>query len=275
MGITFGLLDRLRSGGMFAGAGVKVLDIGSSNLYQAQFEQVRDFVLHFRPAEPKGELAAFAARIAKGSGYDPVKGGLNESFVGELLERCGIGYLSFDIAEGYRTEVLDLNRERLPKHRSGAFDVVLNIGTTEHVLNQYNSFEVIHDAARVGGYMVHQLPVAGFTDHGYFLYTGRMFFDLAGFNKYEVVDLWYDGPAGNDDLFTSVRAYQGYFPKLAALNDPSVAIPNCALTIILRKTRDTPFTACLETSTSVGQIPSKVRLAYAASAVAKAATVGP
>lgn len=273
MGITFSLLEKLREHGVWgSGTSWRVLDIGSSNLYGADEPGVLAFVRKFRSAvrETEPELAVFADRIAKGSLYDSVKGGLNEAFAGEVLERCGVDYLSFDIARGYKTEILDLNRQSLPAKYKKTFDAVLNIGTTEHVLNQYNSFEVIHDATKVGGYIVHQLPVAGFTDHGYFVYTGRLFFDIAAANGYEIVDLWYDGPAGNDELFTSIRSYEEYFPQLKQISG-SVPVPNCAITIILRKTQDRPFAACLETTTSVGKIPDGVRQDYQKSLVARIA----
>jgi len=273
MGITFGLIDKLRDCDVFAAPGCSVLDIGSSNLYQADVEQVQRFLRHFRAADLDADLHTFAERLAAGSHYDPVSGGTNDFFAGELLERCGMQYLSFDIADGYKTRIFDLNSDSLdPKHR-GAFDVVLNIGTTEHLINQLNAFDVIHDAVKPGGYIVHQLPVAGFTDHGYFLYTGRMFFDMASFNNYDIADLWYEGPAGDDDVYQSVRSYAHYFPKLKMLPTPEVKVPNCAITIIFRKTGTGPFKPCLETSTSVGNIPSAVKLRYAGGLVAKATKV--
>lgn len=271
MGISFGFLEKLRAGGLLQ-VGSRVLDIGSSNLYDAQAGQLLDFVSHYAPMRSDAKAGIFAERLARGSAYDPATGGLNEAFAGELLNYCGINYLSFDIAAGYKTEIFDLNRQKLPNKYRSAFDVVINCGTTEHVLNQYNSFEVIHDAARVGGHIVHSLPVAGFTDHAYFVYTGRMFFDLAGYNGYEIVDLCYDGVTNSDDLLKSVRSYKSYFPKLAdlATQDP-IKIPNCSLTIIYRKTKSAPFKACLETSTSVGAIPADVHSSYQADGQAAAA----
>ena len=262
MGISFNLLERLRSDGLFR-KGCRILDIGSSNLYNAPLESVQAFIGEFNASLPTASTRALAEKLAKGSTYDPKTGGANNAFAGELLEACGFSYLAFDIADGYRTQIFDLNREPLGDAHRGAFDIVLNIGTTEHVLNQHNSFEIIHDAAKIGAYIVHQLPTAGFTDHAYFVYTGRLFFDLAGYNEYEIVDVWYDGPAGEDDLLTSVRAYKSYFPKLAELADfPAINIPNVALNVVYRKTKNKPFKACLEMSTSVGNIPSAVHKAY-------------
>jgi hypothetical protein len=44
-----------------------------------------------------------------------------------------------------------LNHEPTPQKFVGDFDLVVNFGTTEHLLNQYNAFKVIHDATKVGG----------------------------------------------------------------------------------------------------------------------------
>jgi O-methyltransferase len=179
-------------------------------------------------------------------------------------------YLAFDIFQGYGTEILDLNVATLPAQYRGHFDAVINSGTTEHVLNQYNSFKTIHEATRVGGCMVHALPASGFTDHGYFTYTGRMFFDLASYNGYEIVDFYYDGPAGTDDLYQSSRSYAGSIEHLG--KDLSglkpAAIPNYSLVVILRKVHDAPFRACLETSTTAGAVTDDVRTAYAEPAAA-------
>jgi tetratricopeptide (TPR) repeat protein len=270
MGITYALLEKLRTRGVFGDGGARVLDIGSSNLYLAKPGQVTDFVGRFSTGVQGSDLAGFAERLAKGSAYDPIKGGINQAYVGELIERCGMQYLAFDIFQGYGTEILDLNVAALPEKYRGHFDAVINSGTTEHVLNQYNSFKTIHEATRVGGCMVHALPASGFTDHGYFTYTGRMFFDLASYNGYEIVDFYYDGPAGTDDLYQSTRSYAKSIEHLnKALEQLKPAgIPNYSLVVILRKVHDAPFKACLETSTTVGPVTDDVRTAYTAASTA-------
>jgi hypothetical protein len=271
MGITMGLMKQLKERNVLSRSGLKVLDIGSSNLYQATAKEITDYVTAFGGAENPAALNKFAQRLAKGSAYDSVTGGINESFAGELIERCGMSYLSMDIAKGYKTEVMDLNREDLPTQHQGAYDVVMNIGTTEHVFNQYNSFKVVHEAAHVGSYMVHQLPASGYTDHGYYMYAGRFFFELAAYNKYEITDVWYDGPAGDDDLYLSLRRYAALNPAvLAKLSMESpVKIPNYMITVIYKKTQNLAFAGALETSTSVGDIPVSVSSAYAASTTDK------
>ena len=71
----------------------------------------------------------------------------------------------------------------------GHYDVVFNFGTTEHIFNQWNCFEFMHDAAKVGRVCSHQLPASGYLDHGYYCYTPLFFREMAQANGY-VVGTW-------------------------------------------------------------------------------------
>lgn len=245
MGITLSKLQKLREIGALSDKG-SVLDIGSSNLYSADVASLQRFAGDFG-----AELDHHSAeRLAHGSAYGP-NGGLNESFVGELLEKVGLIYLAFDIANGYRTRIFDLNREAIPENLRGSFDAVLNFGTTEHVINQLNSFRVIHDATKVGGYIVHELPTVGYVDHGYFCYTPRLFFDLAVQNEYEIVSFAYQASSQGNDINSIVRDYRAFFPSLAQAKLIDLTPPTVSSLIVLRKTKEAPFRLSLETGTSV------------------------
>ncbi|MBN9520382.1 hypothetical protein J0H58_17945 [bacterium] len=248
--------------------GLRILDIGSSNLYSAPADGVREFLAKYNPAFP--DAARLAERLAEGSYVDPVTGARNGAFVGELFEAAGMEYLSFDIAKGYKTEVLDFNQQSLPDRHRGAWDLILNFGTTEHVLHQYNSFKIIHEAARVGGTMWHQLPSLGFVDHCYFTYKPRFFFELAGYNEYELVDFWY-GAGGQSRLMDVVKDYASYFPVLGRYaDDPgsspqpveNLVLTNVCANALYRKVKDRPFMGTIERSTSVGEVPDDVMAAY-------------
>jgi len=274
MGITMSALQRLDSYGLF-GAGKKILDFGSSNLYSASTSEVEKFVRDHNPIKCQEDMGRWAEQLAAGSSYHSANGGQNASFVGELFDAAGMFYQSIDIAHGYKTTVVDLNREAIPAPFVGMFDTVLNFGTSEHILNQLGTFRAIHDATKVGGAIVHQLPSVGYVDHGYFTYTSRFFFDLAGYNSYQIVDYWLDMGSGNENVFQTARQYRSYFPKL----DETLArvgkerreteldnlnVPTVALNIVFIKTNETPFMGAVEASTSVGDIPAEVRSAYQA-----------
>lgn len=264
MGIAFSYIQRMEELGLLRPGGMSILDIGSSNLYSASADAIKDFLRKYGPTSTGG-VEEFAARLAAGSAYDPVRGGLNEAFVGELFEKAGMEYQSLDIADGFRTTILDLNAAALPAALRGRFDLVLNHGTTEHILNQLNCFNVMHDAVKVGGYMYHALPALGFLNHGYVTYTGKCFFDLAGSNEYELVCCWFDGPGGRNSLYDSVQSYSHVFPALKATLDQAdateqgralraMSIPDIAINVVCRKVKDRRFQGALELSTSVGAI---------------------
>lgn len=282
MGIAFSYVRRMEELGLLRGSDLNVLDIGSSNLYSATSDEIKGFLRKYGALKPDG-MDAFAERLSYGSGYDPIKGGRNEAFIGELFEAAGMHYESFDIAAGYRTTVLDLNHAVLPQGLQRKFDLVMNFGTTEHILNQLNCFKVIHDATKVGGHIYHSLPAVGYVDHGYITYTGRCFFDVAGYNDYELVACWFDGPHGANNIFDSLRSYSGSFPALmkaleqfdqnGALRD--LVIPDIGINVVYRKTRDKPFWGALESSTSVGVIPGGVTAAYEGSGASLATGIPP
>ena len=81
MGVTFCSIRRLEKIGCFPRAGLRILDIGSSNLYQASEENILEFVQKYYREKP-GEHRALIQRLAAGSAYDPVHGGKNEAFLG-------------------------------------------------------------------------------------------------------------------------------------------------------------------------------------------------
>lgn len=272
MGISLAMIERMRSLGLFGNGRISVLDVGSSNLYSATASGIETFLRAYGAFDGP-DARAFAERLAAGSAYDASAGGINGSFVGELLERAGFAYSAIDIADGYRTTIVDLNHDAVPAEFAGRFDLVLNFGTTEHLLNQYNAFKVMHDSTKVGGYIVHSLPCVGYYNHGYFTYTPRCMFDLAGYNEYEVVDFRLEGPAGSNDLYAPIRDYQRYFPSLAVTLAESAGsaagrklanldLPDIGLLVVYRKVKSRPFAGALERSTSVGAVPTSVTDGY-------------
>ena len=278
MGITLGMIQKLQGLSLFEKGGISILDVGSSNLYSASSEGIVAFLSSFG-IPLTVEVERFAERLSQGSAYDPVSGGENNAFAGELFEKAGFRYEAIDIANGYRTTILDLNHESAPKPFIGTFDLVLNFGTTEHLLNQYNAFKVMHDAVKVGGYIINSLPCVGYSDHGYFTYTPRCMFDMAGYNEYELVVFCFEGPGSRNDLFAPLRNYQSYFPQLSATLTEldmselgkaigSLNIPDIGLLMICRKVKDRPFMGALERSTSVGTVPTSVTSGYEAGPVA-------
>jgi hypothetical protein len=100
----------------------------------------------------------------------------------------GFDYAAIDFG-GHRNSIaLDLNRDSVPGHLRGAFDFVVNAGTTEHVANQDNAFRVIHDLTADGGIMLHEVPSSGVEfNHGLIAYNPKFFHILCRDNAYRVL----------------------------------------------------------------------------------------
>jgi hypothetical protein len=135
-------------------------------------------------------------------------------------------------------------------------------------------FAAVHSAAKAGALILHSVPSIGYVDHGYFCYTSRFFFDLGGYNQYELVDMWYEGPASEENVFAAARQYKSYFPVLEERlkmigREPRetmldrLGIPTISINVLYRKQRELPFMGTVETSTSVGAVPTDVLMTYA------------
>lgn len=92
----------------------------------------------------------------------------NQRFIGgefatgkQHFEHCGMLHTSVDINGEDGALPLDLRRPELFSEFRCRYDVVTNLGVTEHVEpydNQYECFSVIHDVTRPGGIMIHMVP---------------------------------------------------------------------------------------------------------------------
>ena len=245
MGFAWSYMHKIESYSLVQ-KGTRLLDIGSSNLYGADAASLEEFINRYNPGS--SDATAIAQRLAAGSTYTADKGGTNEAFLGEVIDSAGMEYLSFDIANGYKTEIMDFNSRTLPAKHQNAWDLVLNFGTTEHILNQSNSFKIIHDATKIGGNIFHQLPSIGYVDHCYFTYSPKFFIEMAKLNNYEITDIWFDGPGQVNDLPQSAKSFASCFPILGqfvkdAKNSPlnSVKVPDVSINVLLKKVSNADF----------------------------------
>jgi SAM-dependent methyltransferase len=102
---------------------------------------------------------------------------------------CG-RYESID-ANGNGTVLADLN---LPLDEAAwtnlcRFDLVTNVGTTEHVFNLAQCWRTIHDLTAPGGYIFAEQPTQGYPDHGFYNLQPTFVHDLARHNSYKVEHL--------------------------------------------------------------------------------------
>jgi hypothetical protein len=201
--------------------GARVLEFGSQNIYgPLDPTAVQQFLdLFMGSARYSDDIAAHDVKVEV------------------LLRSAGFEYLAFDFFHHGRTIKFDLNQQSLPREQHGHFDVVTNLGTTEHVANQYNAFKVAHDALRVGGIMINDVPFFGSVDHSLVNYHPKFFTSLADNNEYDVLHF------GFSDIYESES--MSYFRNVdqasngANWNNKHVG---CALMrVIFRKTKDAEF----------------------------------
>jgi hypothetical protein len=141
------------------------------------------------------EYDAFLTRFLQGAGADTPQE--RDSETGRLrgpardfFTRLGCSYLALDIDGRFGSLPFDLNFDRLPDELRSSADLTTNFGTTEHVFNQLGCFTTIHDLTRLGGYMLHALPLHNYINHGLFSYSPSFFEALAVANEYELLGMW-------------------------------------------------------------------------------------
>jgi hypothetical protein len=106
--------------------------------------------------------------------------------VADLFEDSPYRHQSVDLYPGKSIIQADLNTFAVTGEHRGAFDLVANLGSTEHIFDQSNVFRCIHDLARVGGVFWHSVPVVGYYNHGLYNYHPLFFVFMARANKYEI-----------------------------------------------------------------------------------------
>jgi hypothetical protein len=235
----------------------RLLDIGEQCLLQAPADDIK-YVLNRHGCTLEGEeFEKFVADCEfRSTHYGDVHN--PTLFLGDVLTRTEVEYVSLDVVSARYAELFDLNIHSLAPDKRNSFDIVVNFGTTEHLMNQFNSFKVIHEACRPGGYMFHQLPSTGYINHGYFCYNALMFKELAEANGYVLEDLWFYGPNGTGNIVAENTAFPSVTDGTKLRNNVNAfrhaAITNANINVLLRKVTDGEFRVGLEVKTAAGDL---------------------
>jgi hypothetical protein len=150
---------------------------------------------------------------------------------------------------GHRGAIsLDLNTDSVPRRMRGAFDLVVNAGTTEHVVNQLNAFRVIHDLTKLGGIMVHDLPAVGMPTHGVVNYTMQFFWLLCRENRYTPLDL-HMAKGGVARVPTNIVDSNRQYGRTKGSDIDDIEMPLLVIRASLRKVGDEAFVTPLDIPT--------------------------
>jgi hypothetical protein len=142
-----------------------------------------EFIKKFKPHDDCTEIAASL----------PVNS-FGVTYAYEMWRRCGLDYLSYDVTEAPHSKVFDLNFHAVPEEDRRTAMIVTNIGTTEHVANQLNAFQTIHDLLKTGGIAIHSVPFTGMLNHSFFNYHPKFFFSLIVNNRYRLRHVIFNPP---------------------------------------------------------------------------------
>lgn len=143
-----------------------------------------------------------------------------------LYRALGWEYASFDIDGRFGACVADFNCDEIPASHHGKYSITMNLGTSEHVFNQFQFFKLQHLATKVGGIMIHTLPLNDYVNHGLYSYSPTFFHSLAKYNRYELLGMW---KTGKENLHQFLPAVEPFEER------------RMFVFCVLRKTVDQPF----------------------------------
>ena len=253
----FALLEYLKVRGHLSRS-TRVLDVGSQNLINCTQAGMLEFAGQFKDIPPD-----VAQEIDRQFYFSTPRAGERTLFAGEYLRLIGIDYQGIDVCPAPHTEIVDLNWQLVPEEWRGQYDLVLNLGTTEHLIDQTNAHAYMHDALKVGGIVLHQPPCIGWPNHGYFTYHPQFYRDLAAANDYEILDIWYSQSSAGP-TFDPVIEHRSARDPLGDAISPAEGLqtPYYNLNVVMRKTTDLPFRFKLELATSHAAVDAITGSAY-------------
>ena len=212
------LYRQMKMLGAFDGVS-RVMELGAQSVQCTRSGLVKSLFEAFgRPPPPADMLERFANW--KGSGR-------------ELYEALGFNYGCMDLDPSFGSIRFDLNLDSVAPEHVGRYDFVTNHGTSEHLLNQYNCFKVMHELSRPGALMLHAVPFTVHLEHGFFNYQPNFFSALGRYNSYEMLGIW----IGPDWQLASLIPWELGLMDHLALNAKTTHL----LVVLQRKTVDKPF----------------------------------
>jgi len=106
----------------------------------------------------------------------------------EYFEQLGFHHYCIDWHGQHGAFPLDLGKPIDDPFWVNRFDVLTNLGTSEHVDNQAMCWGNIHNLVKTGGVFIHVLPHIGWwPGHSPYVYEARFFTNMALVNGYHLV----------------------------------------------------------------------------------------
>lgn len=111
---------------------------------------------------------------------------VNEKIAKKYFKSIGVEHVSIDLNGMHGSLKFDLAQ---PIYYVNNFDIVTNFGTSEHIHDQYMCFLNIHCFCKVGGIMIHSVPLPKhWPMHCPYHYPMKFFDELANIANYEILE---------------------------------------------------------------------------------------
>jgi hypothetical protein len=246
-----------------------VLEMGHSKLGPIPASELSPWLLRLQGKKSLSEVDQQALKkliaSSESSDFD------QSPSVGELLKLAGMTYRSLAQAGGANSPTFSLERDSLPSSEVGAWDVVLNLGTSSRLMNQLHFTQLMHQAARKRGVIVHWLPAISGGRHYWLSSTGRLLFDIGYFNQYELIAFSMERGEDLEAIDLPVFEKKGAGPAKVSSNllIQNLRIPRISMLAACLKTQNEPFLGAVELQTSVGEIPAEVASSYGPKGMAR------
>lgn len=163
-----------------------MMEFGEQNWYgDVAPEELYKIIDHFYSGAKAKKLSTELAEILFSEGEEKIFS------IAKFFYKLIFDYKKYSAIDLHGTSAakkFDLNNQIEVERQ---YDLVTNLGTSEHVFNQYQFFKNMHDCTKPGGLMIHSLPNQGCYDHGFFNYHPTFFFDICEANQYESIGMFY------------------------------------------------------------------------------------
>jgi hypothetical protein len=219
--------------------GSSVCDIGATQLFGDKDQQASRAFLSFYADRFPG------AKRPEDVPPEALQKIAQDGFLGDLLILAGFEYKALDIFHATNTILFDLNIHEPGPDLIARFDLVINLGTTEHVFNQLRAFQTIHTLTKINGVCYHDLPMAGYLNHALYRYDPLFFSTVLPANRYAL--LLQEVTLGAEHAVPDALKAMGY--KNANFTDVGIEV-------IYRRVSSDPFRVPMETSTSLSVDPA-------------------